>query len=115
MLARLRGSLRGPIAFRQSYVTGGGDTDEDTHRSPRSRLTSSSVHPSGLRTLAMAQSELGRRSVMERTGGDVTNAHAALAWPQSGAYTLRRQSGWVGRRVCSTAVGSSSAPGEKWR
>jgi hypothetical protein len=53
--------------------------------SPSSRLTSSTVHPSGFRTLAMILSESGWRSVMERTGGDVTNAHAALACPESGA------------------------------
>jgi hypothetical protein len=59
--------------------------NKTTHRSPSSRLTSSTVHPSGFRTLAITLSESGRKRVIERTGGDVTYAHEALEWLQSGA------------------------------
>jgi hypothetical protein len=88
--------------------------------SPSNRLRSSTVHPSGFRTLAItpfseSESESGRRSEMARTGGQVTKAHAALACPASGAYSFRLQSGCVGRCVCRTAVGSSSALAVKWR
>ena len=88
MFARLRGSLRDfdRVPSRQRTEKGWIAREKArTYISPSNRLTSSTVHPSGFRTLAMMLSESGCRSVMERTGGDVTNAHAALACPESGA------------------------------